>query len=165
MMSKHIVVTFGRANPITQGHEKVFDKVASVAKAVGGEAHVHLSQSNDAKKNPLDHDTKVNLAKKMMPHHEHMFRKEKHVKTLFDVMKHHSNPDAEMHVIAGSDRVEEYKKKLNDYNGKDFHYKKIHVHSAGDRDPDADGAEGMSGTKMRHLAHSGDYEAFKRCAP
>lgn len=164
-MSKHIVVAFGRANPITAGHEKLFDKVASTAKEVGGEGHIHLSQSHDNKKNPLDHDTKVHLAKEMMPHHAKMFHNEKHVKTFFDVLKHHSNPDHEIHVIAGSDRVEEYKQKLNQYNGKDFHYKKIHVHSAGDRDPDADGSSGISGTKMRAHAHAGDFESFKKGAP
>ena len=165
MSSKHVVVTFGRASPITAGHQKLFDKVAETAKKVGGEGHIHLSQSFDSKKNPLSHDTKVDLAKKMMPHHAKMFHNEKKVKTLFDVMKHHSDPEAELHVIAGSDRVEEYKKKLNDYNGKDYHYKKIHVHSAGDRDPDAEGAEGISGTKMRMHAANGNFSEFKKGAP
>ena len=164
-MAKHIVVTFGRANPITSGHEKLFDKVASVAKEVGGTGHIHLSQSHDTKKNPLDHDTKVSLAKEMMPHHAGMFHNEKHVKTLFDVLKHHSNPEHEIHVVAGSDRLEEYKQKLEQYNGKDFHYKKIHVHSAGSRDPDAEGSEGISGTKMRAHAAAGDYESFRKGAP
>lgn len=160
-MSKHIVVSFSRNNPITAGHEKLFDHVSKIAKDVGGEAHCHMSHSNDPKKNPLTHDDKVSLAKDMMPHHAHMFRKESGVKTLFHALSHHSDPNAELHVVAGSDRVDEYKKKLNEYNGKDFHYKKIHVHSAGARDPDAEGTTGISGTKMRSHATNGSYADFK----
>ena len=61
MMSKHIVVTFGRANPITQGHEKVFDKVASVAKAVGGEAHVHHEEVGKALRPGAARDERTDL--------------------------------------------------------------------------------------------------------
>lgn len=161
----HTVVAFGRMNPATSGHEKLLDTIAKKAKEVGGTAHVHLSQSQDAKKNPVSHDDKVDFVKKSMPHHAGMIHNEKSVKTFVDVLKHHSNPNHELHIMAGGDRVEEYKKLAEKYNGKEFHYKKIHVHSAGDRDPDAEGTEGMSASKMREHAKNNDYSSFKSGLP
>lgn len=164
-MSKHVVVAFGRMNPPTSGHEKLLDSLHNKAKEVGGEAHLHLSQSTDAKKNPLSHDDKVSIAKKLLPKHAGIIRNEKHVKTFIDVLKHHSNKDHEIHIMAGGDRVEEYKKLANKYNGSEFHYKKIHVHSAGDRDPDAEGTEGMSASKMREHAKNNDLKSFHSGLP
>ena len=72
-------------------------------------------------------------------------------------------------MIAGSDRVDEYKKKLSQYNGthKDalYNFKKITVHSAGERDPDAEGVEGMSASKMRGHASGGNFKEFKKGVP
>lgn len=161
----NIVTAFGRLSPPTRGHEKMLDAISRKAKELGGEAHVHLSQTQDSKKNPLSHDDKVSLVKKMMPHHAHMIKNEKHVKTIIDVMKHHSNPEHHLHIVAGEDRVDEFSKLANKYNGKDYHYKSITVHSAGHRDPDADGDEGVSATKVRGHAAAGDFNSFKSSLP
>ena len=72
-----------------------------------------------------------------------------------------------LHLVVGSDRVEHFKSSLKAQNGKfdakgnGFHFKSIKVTSAGARDPDADGVEGMSASKMRAAAQSDDHEAFK----
>ena len=143
----------------------MLDAIHKKAKEVGGTAHVHLSQTHDSEKNPLSHDDKVHLVKKMMPHHAHMIHSEKHVKTIIDAAKHHSDANSHLHVVVGEDRVHEFHKLLHKYNGKDYHYKSITVHSAGHRDPDAEGAEGMSATKLRNHAKAGEYEHFKKGLP
>ena len=68
-------------------------------------------------------------------------------------------------MVAGSDRIPEYERILNTYNGKDFHYDTVQVISAGERDPDADDATGMSASKMRAVATKGDYSQFKKGLP
>jgi len=81
--------------------------------------------------------------------------------------KLHDSGHKHLVMVAGSDRVDEYKEKLNKYNNKEGHYsfKSIKVVSAGSRDPDAEGVEGMSGTKMRAHARAGEMKHFKSGLP
>lgn len=159
MSDKHIVVSFGRSAGITKGHQKVFEKVASLAKEHNGTGHIHLSKTQDKKKNPLHHDDKVDLAKKMMPHIAHHIESDPKVKTPFHMLEKHSDKNATLHVVSGGDRVKEYQDKFDKYNGKDYHYKKIIVHNAGERN------DGVSGTHLRNLATAGNFEEFKKHAP
>ena len=160
-MSK-TVVTFGRMNPPTIGHQKVVDKVKAEAKKQGAMPHVYLSHSQDAKKNPLDYKTKVGIARKAFG--PSVTRSD--ARTIIQVMQELEKMGyKEVTLIAGSDRVAEFKKLLNTYNGKDFTFDKITVKSAGQRDPDAEGAQGMSATKMRTAAQSGDFDSFKTGVP
>ena len=159
---KPVAITFGRMNPPTIGHQKLVDHLHSIAKKHGADAEVHLSHTQDSKKNPLSHGQKVGLARKAFgssvqsgPH-----------KTIIDVMKHlHKQGRKEVHVVVGGDRHKEMHELLHKYNGKDYHFDKIHVHSAGDRDPDAEGAEGMSASKMREHAKNKNHEGFKSGLP
>jgi hypothetical protein len=160
---KHAVVTFGRMNPPTLGHEKLVDHVKKLAAKHHGEAHVYLSHTQGNKKNPLSHDYKHKLAReafgdvvKHIPsEHSHML----------GVAKHLDGKADHLHMVVGSDRVAEATKKLHAYNGKEYNYKSITVHSAGGRDPDAEGAEGMSASKMRAHAAAGDHDSFKSGLP
>ena len=73
-------------------------------------------------------------------------------------------------MVAGSDRVDEFTSLLNSYNGiKSKHgfyeYKEIDIVSAGERDPDAAGASGMSASKMREAAVQGDFDLFRTGIP
>ena len=160
-MSK-AVITFGRMNPPTVGHQKVVDKVKAEAKKQGAMPHVYLSHSQDKKKNPLDYNTKLNTARKAFG--SSVTRSP--ARTIIEVMVElQKMRHTEVTVIVGSDRVQEFKNLLNKYNGKDFTFDKISVKSAGARDPDAEGASGMSATKMRTAAQSGDYDSFKKGVP
>lgn len=160
---KHVVATFGRMNPPTTGHEKLVNHVKKLAEKHGGEAHVYLSHSHDAKKNPLSYEHKHKLA------HEAFGNVVKHTPKehahMLGIAKHLNGKADHLHFVVGSDRVEEAKKKLHQYNGKDYHFKSIHVHSAGERDPDADDTSGMSASKMRAHAHAGEHEHFKAGLP
>jgi predicted kinase len=166
---KHAVLAFGRMNPITNGHEKLVNKVKEIADKVGGSHHIVLSHSQDAKKNPLTADQKVKHAKRAFPG-TNFTAASKDKPTFFDHAEAlHKKGVTHLHMVGGSDRTEEYHKLLHKYNGTHegarFNFKSIKVHSAGERDPDAEGVTGISASKMREHAKSGDLDSFKKGAP
>ena len=166
---KHAVLAFGRLNPITNGHEKLVNKVKELATKVGGSHHIVLSHSQDSKKNPLTVDQKVKHAKRAFPGTNFIAASSK-APTFFDHAEAlYKKGVTHLHMIGGSDRVGEYEKLLNKYNGTQkgarFNFKSIEVHSAGERDPDAEGVTGISASKMREAAKEGDFDTFKKGAP
>jgi hypothetical protein len=158
---KTVVFGWGRMNPITIGHEKLSDKIKDVARKNRATPMMYLTHSQDAKKNPLSYDDKVMLAKKAFGN---MIQKS-NAKTIIEVMKALDGKFDTAILVVGSDRVSEFTTLLNKYNGKEYTFDTISVVSAGERDPDADGVEGMSASKMRSLASQGDYETFKKGLP
>ena len=166
---KTVFFTFGRMNPPTIGHEKLLDKLASVA---GRNPYkVYLSQSQDPNKNPLTYKEKVKFARKMFPRHARQIMMDTSVKNVFDIAsKIYNEGYKNVTMVVGSDRIREFEILLKKYNGKKakhgfYNFAKINVVSAGDRDPDADGAEGMSASKMRAAAKSGDFAQFSQGLP
>lgn len=162
---KTAVFTYGRNNPPTIGHEKLFDKTVETAKKHGTVAHIYTSHSQDNKKNPLSAEHKVELIKHAYPE-AHVGSSSKEMPSMLHIAKHlHEQGHKHLVMVAGSDRVDEYKKKLQQYNGTHegalYNFKSIKVVSAGHRDPDAEGAAGMSGTKLRSHAIAGNKEKFK----
>ena len=162
-------MAFGRMNPPTTGHAKLVDKVKEVAQKVGGSHHVVLSHSQDPKKNPLSAKDKLKHAKRFFPNTNLSTSDSEHPTFLHHAAKLHKQGVTHLHMVAGSDRTDEYKKKLAQYNGTHegalFNFKKITVHSSGERDPDAEGTEGMSASKMRSHASSGNFNEFKKGIP
>ena len=165
------VFTFGRFNPPTTGHEKLIDALAREQKKnPGAPMYVFPSHSNDPKKNPLPHALKVAYMKKM-------FRKyAKNItvssaRNVFEVATFlHNKGHRAVVMVVGSARVAEFDRLLNEYNGVQgrhgyYGFDNIEVVSAGERDPDAEGVEGMSASKMRAAAVEGDYESFKQGLP
>jgi len=166
---KHAVLAFGRLNPITSGHEKLVNKVKDIAGSVGGSHVIVLSHSQDSKKNPLSAAQKVKHAKRAFPG-TNFTASSREAPTFFDAAeKLYKQGVTHLHMVGGSDRVPEYKRLLNKYNGTQegarFNFKSIKVHSAGERDPDAEGTTGISASKMREYAASGNYKGFKKGAP
>src|SRR5210317_140949 len=165
-----VYFTFGRMNPPTIGHEKLLNKLAANARG-SFPYRVYLSQSQDPKKNPLDYKAKVKYARKMFPKHARSIMMDKKIKTPFDVMtKLYDEGFRKVVMVVGSDRVNEFEVRLKKYNGKKgghgfYNFKDIYVISAGERDPDADGAEGMSASKMRSAASENDFPTFAQGLP
>ena len=161
-----VTFTFGRFNPPTIGHEKLMD----ATKKIGRNYRVYASHSQDASKNPLDYNTKVKYMKRMFPKHSRSIKSD-NVRTAIDVaVKLHDEGFKNLTMVVGSDRVREFQKLLNDYNGKQarhgfYDFKTIKVKSAGERDPDAEGISGMSASKMRKAAQNNDYDSFKQGLP
>jgi len=165
----HHVMTFGRMNPPTTGHLKLIDKVKDVASKHNAGHSVVTSHSQDSKKNPLSAEQKVKHLKKYSPGTHFVASSKEHPTFLHHAAELHKKGVTHLHMVAGSDRVDEYKKKLSQYNGTHkgalYHFKKITVHSAGHRDPDAEGSTGMSGTKMREHAKNKNFGEFRKGVP
>ena len=167
---KHHVLAFGRMNPITSGHEAVVNKLHSVAKEHGASHSLVVSHSQDAKKNPLTGEQKVAHAKNAFPGTKVSSASKEAPTILHHAAAAHAAGATHLHVIAGSDRHEEMHNLLHKYNGKDaahghYNFKKITVHSSGERDPDAEGTTGISASKMREHAASGNKAEFHKGAP
>ena len=156
-------------NPPTIGHEKLLDALSQ--KSGKNPYKVYLSQSQDANKNPLDYREKVKIARKMFPRHARAIMLDTKIRNVFDIMKRlYDEGYRNVTMVVGSDRLREFNILLNKYNGKKgkhglYNFQKINVISAGERDPDADGAEGMSASKMRAAAKSGDFSQFAQGLP
>jgi hypothetical protein len=166
---KHHVMTFGRMNPPTTGHLKLIDKVKEVAAKHNAGHTVVTSHSQDKSKNPLSAAQKIKHLHRYSPDTHFVASSKEHPTFLHHAAELHKKGVTHLHMVAGSDRVDEYKKKLHQYNGTHkgalYNFKKITVHSAGQRDPDAEGSSGMSGTKMRAHAAAGNAKEFKKGVP
>ena len=165
------VFTFGRFNPPTTGHEKLIDALAKQQKRnTGSLMYVFPSHSQDPKKNPLPHAKKVAYMKKMFRKYAKNITVHKS-RNVFEVAVYlHDKGHRAVVMVVGSDRVAEFDRLLNEYNGvKGRHgyygFDNIEVISAGARDPDAEGVEGMSASKMRAAAADGDYDSFVQGVP
>ena len=163
-----VTVAFGRFNPPTIGHQKLFD---AAKKAAGkGSLRIYPSRSQDAKKNPLDSDTKHDYLQKMFPDHSENIINDPNSRTIFDVLKQaYEDGHSSVQIVVGGDRQAEFEKLSQDYNGKLYDFSAIKTVSAGDRDSKKEGAEGMSASKMRKAATSKDekegFEEFKKGLP
>jgi nicotinamide mononucleotide adenylyltransferase len=148
---------FGRFNPPTLGHKKLFDKL----KKVHDVFFVFVSHTQDKKKNPLSWAQKVKIMDAQFPEMADYVVNDQKIKTIIDVMKFletagHKN----VIMVAGSDRVGSFQELLNKYNGKEYTFDSIKVVSAGERDPDSDSLEGVSASKAREAAMQGDFDGF-----
>ena len=158
---KTIVLFFGRANPPHLGHGVAFKKVLDVAKSYQSNHIIYISRSTDKKKNPLSVVRKIFWLKKMFGSRYNFVAANDQIRTFIEAVKAQDGKFEQIVVIAGSDRVAEYQKLLNRYNGtKEFSFDSIKVVSAGERDPDAEGTGGLSATKMRQAAIDGDIETI-----
>jgi hypothetical protein len=159
-----LVFAFGRFNPPTIGHGKLMSKVITEARKNNANHIVYASASTDKRSNPLDVNTKVKFMKKMFPKNN-IKAAGRTERTFMEVLKFYDKMYGEIIMIAGSDRVGEFQKLANKYNGKDYNYKSIKLISSGERDPDAEGIIGMSASKMRDMAKNGDSKNFKKGVP
>ena len=160
---------FGRFNPPTIGHEKLFEQLKKVS---GGSYRIYASKSQDPKKNPLNFKQKVKFLRKMFPKHARSIMADSDVRTALDIaVKLYDQGYTDVQMVAGSDRIKEFDILLNKYNGVKsrhgfYEFKnKIKVISAGERDPDAEGVTGMSASKMRQAAADGNMALFAKGLP
>ena len=158
--SKTAVFAFDRMNPPTLGHSKLITKVMSVAKKVGGTPMVYPSKTEDKKSNPLSFRTKVKVLKDVFG--KEVINTNTSIKTPFDVITSLNDKYERVIFVVGSDRVDEFKRNMTKYVDKDLeNIKDFSVVSAGERDPDAEGVSGMSGSKMREFVVKDRFGKFK----
>jgi hypothetical protein len=162
--TKHAAFCFGRMNPPTVGHGQLINVVANASQ--GGDYFIFVSQTQDAKKNPLSYETKVKFIKALFPEQASHVVYSPELKTIMQVAEWLYNAGYRaVTFAAGSDRLDSFKKLLTDYNGKEggnvyYKFDSINFVSSGDRDPDADGVAGVSASSAREAASQGNLEAF-----
>ena len=162
--SDTVTVAFGRFNPPTIGHEKLMKAADKVA--MGGPLKIYPSRTQDSKKNPLDPDMKISFMKKLFPDFEENIINDSEMKSIFNVLIAADEEGYDnVNIVVGADRQAEFENLATKYNGELYNFKDIRVVSAGIRDADAEGVEGMSASKMRKAVVDGDFKAFRRGTP
>lgn len=159
-----LTVVFGRFNPPTVGHDKLLKSAKRIS--AGGDVKIYPSRTQDPKKNPLDPNKKVSYMKKMFPDFEENIINDKDMKSIFDVLVAANEEGyTNVNIVVGSDRQAEFENLAQKYNGDLYTFDQIRVISAGVRDADAEGVEGMSASKMRKAVLDNDFASFRRGTP
>jgi hypothetical protein len=157
--SKSLIFAFGRFNPPTIGHELLISKVEALSKKTSIPYRIYATATQDKKSNPLSQKDKIKYMEKSF-RNAHIYAAKGNIIQLLQSFEREGIK--EIHLVVGSDRTKEFETLLNKYNGKDYKFNKIEIHSAGERDPDSDDADGMSASKMRSAANDGDYKSFAK---
>ena len=156
-----LTLAFGRFNPPHAGHGQLMDIAAESAMETEGDYIIVPSRSNDPKKNPLDADTKVSTMRNMFPNHSEKIINDPQNNTIFDVLKKaHNDGYTNVRIVAGDDRVKQFDKLSQNYNGQLYQFDALETLSSGQRDDDAEGMEGYSASRMRLAAIEGDFKSF-----
>lgn len=164
------VTTFMRTNPMTIAHEGLVNHVKRLATDLDAGHSIVLSHTHDGDKNPLTPEQKLRHAKLAFPGANVSVSSPESPSLLHHVSNLYKKGVRNLHVVVGDDRVDQFRNLLQKYNGQEkdhgyYNFDNITVHSAGRRDPDAEGMEGVSGTRQRELARNGDFEGFRAGAP
>ena len=156
-----LTLAFGRFNPPHAGHGQLMDIAAESAAETEGDYIIVPSRSNDPKKNPLDADFKVSTMRNMFPDHSEKIVNDPQNNTIFDVLKKaHNDGYTNVRIVAGEDRVKEFDKLSQNYNGQLYQFDGLETISSGQRDDDKEGMEGYSASRMRLAAIEGDFKSF-----
>ena len=118
------------------------------------------SKTEDNKSNPLSYKTKVEVLTDVFGN---IINTDTSIKTPFDVLEYLNDEEfSKVVFVVGSDRVREFKKNMSKFVKSDLdNIKEFSVVSAGDRDPDAEGVKGISGSKMREYVKKDKFKKFK----
>ena len=164
--SESVVIVFGRFNPPTTGHEKLLTAASDEAARQKADLRIYPSRSVDPKKNPLQPGAKIDYMKKMFPDFEEDIRDDANSRTIFDVLVACQNVGYRgVTIVVGQDRLNEFQGLAQKYNGDLYEFEEINVLSAGERDADAEGLEGMSASKLRKAAMDGNFKEFVKGVP
>lgn len=155
--TKLAVIAFGRYNPPTRGHIKVFNKVHMMAEQNKGDPFIFISQTHDKKRNPLTYEQKVHFLQELAPEYNYVLDRE--VRTLFDTTAYVKKLGyTDVILIAGEDRLDEYHRRFSDPIR---FWNSFLIESSGARDPDGEDAIGMSSTRARTAAVENDIAKFR----
>ena len=163
------VFAFGRFNPPTIGHGKLIETVLATAEKANGKAYLFLSHKQNNKTDPLTLQEKQSYIQRFYPK---LAVGDASANTIIKALQViQAQGRTKIIMVAGSDRVQEFEKLLNQYNGKPdkqgndlYKFDTIQVVNAGQRDPDAEGVSGASASKARELAAKGQWHEFSKIA-
>ena len=156
-----LTVAFGRFNPPHAGHGKLIGVAAESAEGDNSDYMIIPSRSEKPKTDPMSADSKVEIMRSLFPEHSERIVNDPNIRTIFDVLKKaHNDGYAGVRIVGGSDRADAFDRLSTDYNGKLYQFDTLETINAGDRDPDAEGMEGFSASRMRLAAQEDDFKAF-----
>ena len=163
------IFAFGRFNPPTIGHQKLIETLIKTAEKANGQAYLFLSHKQNNKTDPLNFKDKQDYIQQFYPN---VIVGDQTANTIIKALQViQAQGRTRIIMVAGSDRVAEFEKLLNQYNGKPdkqgndlYKFDDIKVVNAGQRDPDAEGVEGASASKARELANKGQWHEFSKIA-
>ena len=167
------VLSVGKIRYATPGHAKMIRHAKKIADKLGADLHIHLTGTSE----PLTPEQKIQHAQAMFDHPVES------TKNVFDSLQRLTGKHHSLHIVAGSDRADEYRRlpsKYVDKSGKEIYNFPggIHVHEVpGKRVSIADIGKhpskmnrdelekSSSATEVIGLAKKGDYEGFKAYHP
>ena len=156
-----LTIGFGRFNPPHAGHGQLMDIDANSVEGEGDDYVIVPSRTNDPKKNPFDADSKVELMRQLFPDHSAKIVNDPQNRTIFDVLKKaHNDGYTNVRIVAGDDRVKQFDKLSQNYNGALYAFDNLEVASSGAREDDSEGMEGYSASRMRLAAQENDFKTF-----
>lgn len=162
---KHATFCFGRMNPPTIGHAQVFKTMADQ----GGDYFIFVSQSQDKKENPLDYSTKIKFIKSIHREYASHVVEDSSINTVVKAASYlYDQGYRDATFVAGSDRLEQFKKLLTQYNGVEgkahgfYKFDVLDFVSSGEREDGAEGVAGVSASGARLAAANNDLESFKK---
>lgn len=169
-MAKTVAFTFGRFNPPSTGHLRLIE---TLCRQNADDYFLYTSHSQDSVKNPLNYDEKLRFLNELFSfNHPKLIIVDSKAKTVIDVLQELTGRYDNAILVVGSDRVNDFKTLLEKYNGRPdregrilYSFSTINVVSAGNRDPDSEDVDGMSASKLRHYASTGDFENFVKGIP
>ena len=158
-----VVITFGRFNPPSLGHENLINAVQEQAEELEAEYRIYPSRTSDKKQNPLDFKTKYNILQHIFPDHaENIVNDPENGDNIYDILTSlHDEGYEHVIIVCGDENVQKYEKIAQKYNGSVYDFYGVEVVGAGMSDPDTDKTEGITSSMMRKAALENDYETFK----
>ena len=158
-----VIVPLGRFSPPHKEHESLVNSVLKLAKSTHSDAKIFVSRTVDKKKNPLTPQEKIKYLNKMFPGHKGLFdMPPANNPTMIGALAALSGKYETVHIVLGDDRVAATETLVNKYNGKDFTFDKIIVHSRhsiiSTRVGDADG---VHASDIRDWARAGDFDKVR----
>ena len=156
---KTIIVAFGRMNPVTHGHNILVSEMRRVAKTRNADIRLYLSHTQGPK-DPLSYNDKAKYAKQAFGSVMHKSAA-KTVSEMFKELQKDGYTDVVL-VAGGTDQVANMTTMVARMQDK---FDSLKIHSAGSRaDGGESGAKGVSASRMRAAAKSGDVATFKQQA-
>ena len=162
-----VVITFGRFNHPSLGHENLINAVQEQAEELEAEYRIYPSRTSDKKQNPLDFKIKYNILQHIFPDHaENIVNDPENGDNIYDILTSlHDEGYEHVVIVCGDENVQKYEKIAQKYNGSVYDFYGVEVVGAGMSDPDTDKTEGITSSMMRKAALENDYETFKQGLP
>lgn len=159
LRKKSKVITFARMNPVTSGHQKVYEQLLSVAVIHKASHEIILSSKNHYQTDPLTPDQKLKHVKRAFPDTKITLAAKEAPSIIQHALLAYEQGYRHLHVIAGEDRTRAFEELLNKYNKKEYKFKTITVHKV------HRGGGAISGTQMRQYAQINDFSTFNANLP